>query len=977
MAHHLESHDWRAAEGGSHRMHKRQRVATTAADDAGGTTTTRRRATTTTRAARPTTARVAATVVDQAVTSSSFRPGAAATGTATRSVGDTPPTRSRELNTVDSSAYSVSFASQQTGYTASQKAATTGAAEPVTATDAGLPQGALIGIIAGAAGGGVLLLAIIGFCCWQRKKAKKEEKEEKKWVGLSGTRAGGGGGKAEPKVSIGHLDPWASTDSFAGKGGYPAGTEKGWAGESSVSLATLAQDEKSAAYSGGGSAAQNLDSARAELFALRQGPPARSMTPLSMASAAPVGRQRVETGTFSVNDVISFSGAPGGDSQYPPASSIYPPSSGPGGVPQSASHPSLAPSAHYPSPPPQPLYPPSPPPQQHQPRPYVFNPIPVAPSPQPISTPDYPPARPARPSEVPSAPPSPFNRGALSKRDTQLEKRDEDLESRFFAVMTGAVGRDEDSEVVVEEKMEETRRKRQSIAPLAAASERRKKDTIVGLADAYAGGGEDQWGEIDLDAPSQSRPPRTDSAPRTNIPQRTTSKRKAALPAPVSTISPEVEAFPLPPRSDSSRPARPPAATHSNRYSTRIDSKPLRELEGFLEKMPPIAGGGRPFPRISESSDISSSFSARRQSRMSVASSVAPLNLPRRPAGAVVPNSGSKDSLSPMTAASGAAHSPYGEPKRYEHSIYSAAGEMGEMSSASGSTTSSPSKMRRPGMSAGISPSSSLSPLGTPLSERGPVLGMSPSALAMEISPGEEDEDDIFYSAVPTSSTPPPRTVSRPAPAAVTSTRLPPPAPLRLARNASLANRQPSPLPSQTAPHIPSHPLASSSSYSSPSPLSRNPLTMSAAERDVLNQLGLPSPSVLSVSTATYDSGERTPDLTRSASSSAMGMPSPLSSPDTSILDTPQTPHFAFGQPFGVAFHEPSYLDVLSSSRSPSPSPSPTPNKSAPTAMQTKHQQQHLDPLAAGGWESLASMAAANQDPNYRSATMSIYGMYD
>ncbi|GAA5890345.1 hypothetical protein JCM6882_008801 [Rhodosporidiobolus microsporus] len=961
-------------------MHKRQRVATTTEEAAAArtTTTTRRRATTT--AAARTTTRAAATVVDDAAvaTSSSFRPGAAASGTATRSVGDTPPTRSRDLNTVDSSAYSVSFATQQTGYSISQKAATTGVSAASTTTDGALPQGALIGIIAGAAGGGVLLLAIIGFCCWKRKKAKKEA-EEKEWVGLSGSRSGGGGDAKElVGASRGDLDPWASTDSFAAHG-----AEKGWAAQSSVSLASLATDEKSRAYpaaAGGGAggapyAAQNLEHARAELFASRAAPPpGRSMTPVSMAStAAPQGRQRVATDAFSVNDVISFTGGGArGNSQYPPASSIYPPStSHASGFPHSSSQPQLAPSAF---PPQQPQYPPHSQPSHHS---FALAPTSVAP--QPTSTPQYPPPRPPRPSEVPSAPPSPFNRALrAADRDTQL-LRDEALESRFMAVMTGAVGREEEEEQeqVKESALDERKRKRQSMAvgAMGKEAERRKKDTIVGLADAYAGGGEEEWGEVDLDAPSQPRPPRTDSAPRTNPPQRSSSKRTApsAPPAaapPVPSLSPVVDSFPLPPQTNSPRSAPPPA--NRNRYSSRIDSKPLRELEHYLEKMPSSAG--RPFPRVSEASDLSSSFSARRQSRMSVASSVAPLSLPRRPAGAVVPNSGSKDSLSPMTAASGAAHSPYGEPKRYEHSIYSAAGEVGELSSASGSTTSSPSKVRRPGM-AGVSPSGSLSPLGTPLSERGPVLGASTSSLAFEVSAGDE-EDDVFSSAGPSSSTPP-RTTSRPAPVAVTSTRLPPPAPLRLARNASLANRQHS--PPHAAPHMPSHPLPSSTLNVSPP--SRNPLTMSAAERDVLTQLGLPSPSILSVSTATYDSGERTPDLTRSMSSSAMGMSSssPLSSPDTSVLDTPQTPHFAIGQPLGgvaVAGESP-YLDVLPSSRSPSPSPAPKNPPASVQPMQPKQQQAYLDPLAAGGWESLASMAAAKQDPNYRSATMSVYALYD
>lgn len=94
MAHNLESHAVGLGAGGSHRMHKRQRVATTTEEDAERTTaTTRRRGacclpfrlfkrgltslscprTATTTAERTTATRTAATVVDDAVTSSSFR----------------------------------------------------------------------------------------------------------------------------------------------------------------------------------------------------------------------------------------------------------------------------------------------------------------------------------------------------------------------------------------------------------------------------------------------------------------------------------------------------------------------------------------------------------------------------------------------------------------------------------------------------------------------------------------------------------------------------------------------------------------------------------------------------------------------------------------------------------------------------------------------------------------------------------------
>ncbi|GAA6000963.1 hypothetical protein JCM10207_007345 [Rhodosporidiobolus poonsookiae] len=893
-------------------------------------------AATTARATTTALTEVEAAIVAATSTSASFRPGVAASGTATRLVGDTPPTRSRDLNTVNSSAYSVSFASAQSGYSVTQKALSTGAGAAAGSTSSGfeLSQGALIGIIAGAAGGGVVLLAIIGYCCWKRKKAKKAEQEwwNPKDAGPGGVlRSGGGGGGATADVKA-DGSAWESTDSLAHNGGY-AGGEKGWAAQSSVSLATTATEKGGAYPPPPNFAAQNLDAARCELFASRATPPARSMTPASMASSAPYGRQRMPTDVHSVNDIISFSGQPRAGAQYPPASSIYPPSAAMGGMTPSSSRQELVR-----SPPPFQQYPATPPPAhplQHS----YGSPAASHASPAPQAM--YPPVRPARPSEVPSAPPSPYNR-AVAAVQRETEQRNEELENRFMDVMTGRVGQDEDEPAQQVEKLDERRKKRQSMAVNREALQR-KKDTIIGLAEAYGG---EEWSQVDIEAPA-----------RQDLPQRTSSKRTAgpsshaAAPPPVPALSPTIDAFPVPPQSTPTH-AAPPSSTSNNRYSTRIDSKPLRELESYFNKMPPIASTSRRIPRASEASDISSAIDPRRQSRISVASSTAPLSLPRRPA-AAVPQSGSKDSLSPIPAAAGGHHSPYGETTRYAHSIYSATGELGELSSASGSTTSSPAKVRRPGFMAidGVSPSSSLSPLGSPLSERPPALAASSSSLAIGVIAASNSQ-----SAVAPSSSTPPRALGRPLPA-ITSTRQPPPAPLRLARNASLANR---PLPSQ-----PRKPLTLTNPDPPTPSLARDPLTMSAAERDVLAELGLPTPtptaSILSASTssASLSMGDRTPDLTRSTSS-------PLDSPDTS-LDTPSTPVFPPKPGTGGSF-----LDMHAAS-APSKPPMLAPPAPAPAAKR----QEYLDPLAADGWESLAAMAAQNQDPNYRSATMSIYGMYD
>lgn len=457
-------------------------------------------------------------------------------------------------------------------------------------------------------------------------------------------------------------------------------------------------------------------------------------------------------------------------------------------------------------------------------------------------------------------------------------------------------------------------------------------------------------------------------ASRQDLPKRTTSRRAAPpalnLAPPVPPLSPTADSFPMPPSSPAVRSPTSPAG--GNHYSSRIDSQPMRELENYLAAMPTPPGAR--LPRTSEGSDLSSAFSASRRSRVMSAEStasggVAPLSFPPRRLGPAVPPSGSKDSLSPFTAASGAHQTPYGD-MQDAPSIRSFA------ASINGSASSSPSKFR-PGMAGGMSPSNSAgSPMGSPLIERPPPLAPSTSSLAISTT-GD------FFAEAP----------QRPTPIATlshSSNRTAPPAPLRLARNASLANRAPP--PQEQPPQTPSH-AAFSSPSSSPTS-TRKPLTMSAAERDVLNQLGLPSPSLLSSSTATYESGERTPELFYSTSSHSHNGQydySPLGSPDSSNLDTPRTPQFPSSPGGDQGFFRPqgSYLDV---SPSPSPSPSPTPSGMKhlllPTMagkhqLQQKPQQQYLDPLQAGGFESLAAMAAQKLDPSYRSATMSIYGMYD
>ncbi|GAA5865996.1 hypothetical protein JCM8547_002908 [Rhodosporidiobolus lusitaniae] len=953
-----------------------------------------------------TTSRATATVDEDAVvatSSSSFRPGAAASGTATRSVGNSPPTKSRNLS--DTASYPYSFATQQSytggasGVVGAVSTASSASSSSSAATNGfELSTGALVGIIAGGAAAVVIFAVMIGCCYWKRKKAKKEEKA---WLSLTdqGASSGGGsttkfGGTVNPfEGGKGDGSAWASTDSLAKHGGMMG--EKGWAAQSSTSLATLATQGEKRQYPPF-APAQDLNAARAELFAspsraTPSPPPSQGMTPSS-------SRQRVQTDQFSVNDVISFSGQPrpltSSTTQYPPTLSTYqgsilsPSPSQETNLSRSA--PPLPPSSFSST---SPQYPPSP---HHRP----FNGVPVAP--QPIIASAYPPVRPPRPSEVPSH--FSASTGGGAQRDTRA--MDAAFESRFLKVMAGSepVEQEKKEEQEKVETIEEKRTKRQSRmvglsidakkAEEEAETRRRKKDTIVGFADAYAG---EEWGEVNLNAPPQQEP-----QPRHNLPARTSSKRtapapSASLPPPVRNLSPTADSFPLPPSTTpttSSPPLAPSASSNPTdreekdpHFSTRIDSKPLRELESYLQKMPtPL--GARPFPRVSQASDrTSSSFSARRQSRMSIGSTpVAPLNLPRRPVPAVtaeagpstVPKSGSKDSLPPPSP--GFAPSSTPALMHESHSFHSFAGSVGEVSS-NASATSSPAK-QRPRYAQGVSASGStgtFSPMGSPLSER-PVLGATPVMGRSGSNLAIDSTADVFgasssSSLLPSSSTPPR------------------PAPLCLARGASLANRQ-----QQQPPSRPFHHHAPTASHSTTSSLSsppRNPLTMSAAERDVLTQLGLPSPSILSSSGRSYvdssSDGGRTPDLTRSTATRVSGGGlSPLSSPDES-LDTPRTSVFAGEDPLEqhpLAVSSSSFLDT-------SPSPTPTPGKrfslapttglgilpSSSSAAASTQKRSFLSPNPPTEgefqWDSLASMAAEKQDPSYRSATLSIYGMYD
>ncbi|EGU12363.1 Proteophosphoglycan ppg4 [Rhodotorula toruloides ATCC 204091] len=880
-------------------LHRRARAAATTSSETTAlshSATVRAAAT----ASTPTTAPVE--VAAAAATSSTFQPGIAASGTATKSVGNAPPTRTKNLNTVPLESYSVSFATQQTaGYSAAAHSSG-GVAAGSASSSTGLSQTAIYGIIAGGAALGVILLAVLGVCCWKRKKAKKDDLG---WTNL-GDKGGGGGGN-----NIAMLDnpgkngasAWASTDSF---GGGPYASEKPWAQQSFGSLATA--DEKPAPYGHLPSSHHALpvfsprdnESARAELFAPSGGQRrhedgvARSATHDSLASSAspfapppPIGRQRSNSNAQSVNDVISFSGQ---------------------ARPLTTSPSTLA--QNVPSPPPMPAAPstprqqPSTSPPQHM----SFNGVAVGP--QPITAAYF---RPPRPSEVPSAPSSPY---AISRRpevqggarDTQEIKRDQEVEKRFLEVMTGQVGRDERAE--------------------AGERQRSKKDTIVGLTEVYGGEGAEEWGESLPSAWTEQEPDPKTTADQVDIDSPAKGTTAAQLPRRSSsrkrTQTTATNAAPLPSAPPPAAiPRSSPPLSNPNRYSTRVDSKPLRELEELFDRLPPVPPREARV-RASEASDYSTMAAhVGGGVRHSDASSLGPyasqptaqtngLSFTRRPLG-TVPESDSKDSLSPLTASGGlnqsGAHSPYGETSRYEHSIYSAAGEVGELSSSSLASGSPAKGAARTPLGA--------SPLGTPREERALDAG-----------------EDVFGGGGAATG------LQR-----KMSTRPSAPTPIRLARNASLGKGQKQ---STT-------PLGSPES-------TRNPLTLSAAERDVLHALEIP-PSSLSYSP--LSSGERTPDLSSSIGS-------------TSSFTTPQTPSFSFSPApaHGGGSDSPtSFLDAA-----PSPSTSPTANKTSFAFPRSRgNEVEIVDPLVArGGFDSLDAMRAGkNVDAAYRSATMSLYGMYE
>lgn len=342
--------------------------------------------------------------------------------------------------------------------------------------------------------------------------------------------------------------------------------------------------------------------------------------------------------------------------------------------------------------------------------------------------------------------------------------------------------------------------------------------------------------------------------------------------------SPTKPGFPPLPSISSAFPQ--PPADPSNLNSSRIDSKPLKELESYFGSFAPPSRNPRALSGVSETTNGEADYSYR--ARESVASSNAPRpDFSRQqsfgtPGG--VSTSDSQNSLSPFAAPQPGRPGAYGE-YNHPHSIYSAQGEVSDMNSTSGSSAGSPAKTRFGGGGLGVSTSSG---------SLGSLVGASNKAR----SPLGGEQGDVF------------------------------------------------------GPAASSHPLAPSTSSSKPS-LTLAPdasYSLSTAELDVLNQLGLATPS---------SSGEQTPDLSFDEDHHSNGS---LSS--SGGLVTPSTPQFPSPPPnlqVKVPL-ETSPLALKSSSALTVPSP--------------------VDLSSSNGFVPLSQMSKET-DPQYRSATLSMYNLYD
>ncbi|GAA5971250.1 hypothetical protein JCM8115_005483 [Rhodotorula mucilaginosa] len=504
---------------------------------------------------------------------SSFQPGIAASGSMTSLAPDTPPAPS---SFVTSGTPTGTFAQQGTWGPQSHSYRPVSATPATSTTNAGstgLSKPALYAIIAGGSAAGVILLALIGFCCWKRRRSKAAE-DDLGWRNLDKPAAR----PVSSSQFIHNADSLAARDyqesSLTGVGSSAGPHEKPWAQQSFSSLSSSLNEkgpargfvrDTSDAYSLHSHVAEQQWAKRQELLGSPRGLP-RSQTNGTLDSiAAPPSvftnaHLRDSTTAQSVNSVIDFSASPRQPPRARAPSSVqhaYPPSAVPSRSPQriDSQHP-LA--------------------QQQRPReqqPYQQR-APVDQQPQEHERlSDASQQHVVAAADRHSSHPFPRASGVPSIDYAQQRIDDDQVERRVMEVMMGA--------------QPEAARSR----PNAREDSRSKTDTIAGFADVYGAAGTSDWdqGHAEVESKQQRRPARTSSR------KRTPSMQTSTAPPPL----------PAPPVSDT-------AARSGQKYSDRVDSKPLRDLEALFERLPSPSSSGNAAP--------SSSSTASSRSRASEAS---------------------------------------------------------------------------------------------------------------------------------------------------------------------------------------------------------------------------------------------------------------------------------------------------------------------------------------------------------------------
>lgn len=495
---------------------------------------------------------------------STFQPGIAASGSMTSLAPDTPPAPS---SFVTSGTPTGTFAQQGIWGPQSHSYRPVSATPATSTTNAGstgLSKPALYAIIAGGSAVGVILLALIGFCCWKRRKSKAAE-DDLGWRNLDKPAAR----PVSSSQFIHNADSLAARDyqesSHTGIGSFAGRHEKPWAQQSFSSLSSSLNEkgpargfvrDTSDAYSLHSHVAERQWANRQELPGSPRGLP-RSQTNGTLDSfAAPPSvftnaHLRDSTTAQSVNSVIDFSASPRQPPRARAPSSIqhaYPPSAVPSQSPQRTdSQHALA--------------------QQQQPyqqQPYQREPYqqraPVEQQPQ-----EQEHVADASVQHVGAASRDSshaFTRasGVPSIDYTQQRIDDDQVEQRVMEVMMGA--------------QPEAAPSRQN----ARGASKSKTDTIAGFADVYGAAGTSDWdqGHAEAESKQQRRPARTSSR------KRTPSIQTSTAPPPL----------PAPPVSDT-------ASRSGQKYSSRVDSKPLRDLEALFERLPSPSSSGNAAPSSS------------------------------------------------------------------------------------------------------------------------------------------------------------------------------------------------------------------------------------------------------------------------------------------------------------------------------------------------------------------------------------------